>query len=66
MKIGTSERGKVPARGEPLIDARDFCTGCGLPTGGMAVDGLCMGCHDWSRPNIPRTDLRSQVDGPFR
>ena len=64
MKIGTSERPGIRAGGKP--DSQDFCASCGLPTGGMTVDGLCMGCHDWSRPNIPRTDLRCQVDGPFR
>ena len=64
MKIGTSER--IEINREERAEPRDFCASCGLPTGGMTVDGLCMGCHDWSRPNVPRKDPVNRCDGPFR
>ena len=67
MKTGTSERGETPASGKPLIDALDFCVGCGLPSGGMTVDGLCHGCYEGSLPNVPRSDPRPLREaGPFR
>ena len=54
-----------PAAGR--ADPDRYCVSCGLPTSGMTVDGLCEGCYDGSRPNVPRRDPRIPRDvGPFR
>ena len=65
MKIGTSERIEIETSAG-RADPRDFCASCGLPTGGIAIDGLCGGCYDQARPNVPRPDPRYRCDGPFR